>query len=618
MTDWAGILRKYTSWRNKKTPWVAFTKTRQLLAVPTGHLSMRMICLLFCLSLILGHAYGQSYIRGQVLDESNKPLLGVQIFQPSAQAFFTTGSTGSFGFPSANNTDSVVFTLQGYAELRTRLPGSRFSTVILKILPGTAQARKPKLLSLVAKQSSDQRRNQWVRGETYANLVENDPMPTDQFPNTGFALNIDKASYSNIRRFINMQMRVPTDAVRIEEMLNYFNFNYEAPKPPDIFSLRSQVTDCPWNEDKKLLFLHICGKKLNLDQMPPSNFVFLLDVSGSMDMPNKLPLIKAAFRALTNNLRDIDTVSIVVYGGTVATMLEATPGTNRQRILDVIDGLEANGETPGAAGIVLAYSVARQHFIRGGNNRVILATDGDFNVGQTGEKELEEVITRERQSGIYITCLGVGMGNYKDSKLEVLARRGNGNFAYLDNTQEAEKVLVKELSQNLYTVARDVYASVQFNKDAVSDYRLIGFENREDALMDTSSEVDGGEVGSGYAIMAVFEIQEKENPRTPVARVRLTYRLPEDSVLRTLNYQCPGNYAAMETLDKSYLFAASVALYGMILRESKYVKNGSFNEVLSLANMGLEPQIFLENDFIRQVEKTIRIYGVKKKKRGDD
>jgi Ca-activated chloride channel family protein len=581
---------------------------------------------------MVGRACAQSYIRGQVLDESNKPLLGVQIFQPSSQAFFSTGSSGSFGFPSAYNTDSVVFTLQGYAELRTRLTGSRFSTVILKMLPGTAQARRPKLLSLVTRQAAEQRRNQWARGETYANLVENDPMPTNQFPSTGFALNIDKASYSNIRRFINMQMRVPPDAVRIEEMLNYFNFNYEQPAPPDIFSLRSQVTDCPWNADKKLLFLHICGKKINLDNMPPSNFVFLLDISGSMEMPNKLPLIKAAFRALTNNLRNIDTVSIVVYGGTVATMLEATPGTDRQRILDVIDGLEANGETPGAAGIVLAYSVARQHFIRGGNNRVILATDGDFNVGQTGEKELEEVITRERKSGIYITCLGVGMGNYKDSKLEVLAKRGNGNFAYLDNTQEAEKVLVKELSQNLYTVARDVYASVQFNTDVISDYRLVGFENRANALMDTTSEVDGGEVGSGYALMALFEIQEKESPqasagKTPasaanaptsigdIAKVRLTYRLPEDSVLRTVSYHCPWNYAALGTLDKSYPFAASVALYGMILRESKYVNSAGLNDVLSLANTGLDPGIYLENDFIRQVEKTIRIYGAKKKKR---
>lgn len=573
--------------------------------------------MLYFLSCIVGVAKAQSYIRGQVLDESNKPLLGVQIYLPASQSFYTTGSSGSFGFQTAAGTDSVEFTLQGYEMVKTRLGGSRFSTVVMKMQPGTAEARRPKLLSLVAKQGTDQRRNQWVQGETYSNLVENELMPTAQFPTTGFALNIDKASYSNIRRFINMQMRVPTDAVRIEELLNYFNFDYQPPPAPDIFSLRSQVTDCPWSADKRLLYLHICGQKINLDRMPPSNFVYLLDISGSMEMPNKLPLIKSAFRALTNNLRAIDTVSIVVYGGTVATMLEASPGSNRQKILDVIDGLEANGETPGAAGLVLAYSVARQHFHPGGNNRVILATDGDFNVGQTGEKELEEVITRERQSGIYITCLGVGMGNYKDSKLEVLAKRGNGNFAYLDNTQEAEKVLVKELSQNLYTVARDVYATVQFNKDAVGQYRLIGFENREDAVMDTASVVDGGEVGSGYSLMAIFEIQEKEEAGD-VGQVRLSFRLPDDTILRSVSYRCPSNYAPLQSLDKSYPFAAAVALYGMILRESKYTRSATFQDVLTLANMGLDPEIYLENDFIRQVEKTIRIYGAKRRKHEDN
>ena len=581
----------------------------------------KWIGLLFCLSMLWGTTSAQSYIRGQVTDPANQPLLGVEIFQPSTQQFFHTGSTGSFGFPSPYSSDSVIFTLDGYAPMRIKLPGSRFSTVVLKMLPGAAQARRPKLLSLVGKQSYDQRRSSWAGGETYANQVENDPIPTISYPGTGFALNIDKASYSNTRRFINLQMRVPPDAVRIEEMLNYFNLDYHAPTPPALFSIHSQLTDCPWSTDKKLLILHICGKKLNLDNMPPSNFVFLLDVSGSMDMPNKLPLIKSAFRSLTNNLRAIDTVSIVVYGGTVAPILTGVPGTQRQRILDAIDGLEANGETPGAAGILLAYSVASQHFIRGGNNRVILATDGDFNVGQTGEKELEDLIGRQRQSGIYLTCLGVGMGNYKDSKLEALAKRGNGNFSYLDNEQEAEKVLVKELSQNLYTVARDVYASVEFNKELVKTYRLIGFENRKDAVMDSTSEIDGGEVGSGFALMAMFEVEGNADLTAAEGRLsnlKLTYRLPDDSTLRTSVYPCGANYQSLETLDKPYSFATAVALYGLILRQSKYTQNAAFTDVLTLANMGLDPQNFLENDFVRQVEKTIRIYGNKRKRKGDD
>ena len=250
---------------------------------------MRWIGLLFSLSFIVGAAQAQSYIRGQVLDESNKPLLWVQIYLPSSQSFFTTGSSGSFGFPSPYNSDSVVFTLQGYAVLKTKLAGNHFSTVTLKMLPGTAQARRPKLLSLVGGKGADARRNFWAGGETYANLVENDPMPTAQFPSTGFALNIDKASYSNIRRFINMQMKVPRDAVRIEELLNYFNLDYSPPTPPDVFSFRSQVTDCPWNAEKKLLFLHICGQKIDLDAMPPSNFVYLLDIRDPWKCPTNCP-----------------------------------------------------------------------------------------------------------------------------------------------------------------------------------------------------------------------------------------------------------------------------------------------------------------------------------------
>lgn len=574
-----------------------------------------LFCLPFC---VYGPVVAQSYIRGQVVDQSNSPLLGVQLFQPSAQKWYSTGSTGAFGFPSPYSSDSVVFTLQGYQELHAYLPGSKFSTVVMKMLPSEVQARRPRLLSQVGMQPAEQRRAMfWAGGETYAAQVENEPTEADQFPSTGFALNIDKASYSNIRRFINLGMKVPPDAVRIEELLNYFNLNYTQPPPSDIFAINSQLTDCPWNAANKLLILHMCGQKLNLENLPPSNFVFLLDISGSMFLPNKLPLIKAAFRELTTNLRDKDTVSIVVYGGTVATMLEATPGSNRQKILDAIDGLEPNGDTPGAAGILLAYSVARQHFIKGGNNRVILATDGDFNVGPTGEKELEDIIGRERLSGIYLTCLGVGMGNYKDSKLEALAKKGNGNFAYLDNVQEGEKVLVKELSQSLYTIARDVYASVCFNKEAVKSYRLVGFENKKDAMMDTAAEIDGGEVGSGFSMMAMFEVEGKGDLSAftgTLANVKLSYRLPTDSVLKVAQYPCNTPYSPLSSLDKSYAFAAALAMYGMILRESKYTVSKDFEDVVPYATMGLDPQNFLENDFMRQLDKTIKLYGNKHKK----
>ena len=274
-----------------------------------------------------------------------------------------------------------------------------------------------------------------------------------------------------------------------------------------IFSvLKTTLSSCPWNADNQLFYINLSSKKLNLDTLPPSNLVFLIDISGSMDMPNRLPLLKSAFRFLVNNLRDKDSVAIVVYGGTIGTMLNTTSGGEKEKILKAIDELVPGGSTPGESGIKLAYSVARNHFIKGGNNRVILATDGDFNVGLKTEEELDELITQQRESGIYLTCLGVGMGNYKDSKIQTLAKKGNGNFAYLDNFKEAEKVLLTEFTQTLYAVADDVYMNVEFNPEYVKEYRLIGFDNKVGALKDSLSIIEGGEIGSGHSMVAMFEI----------------------------------------------------------------------------------------------------------------
>ncbi len=319
-------------------------------------------------------------------------------------------------------------------------------------------------------------------------------------------MNIDKASYSNIRRFINTNTPVPPDAVRIEEMLNYFNEAYSEPDPGQLFKIKSVLTACPWNQENQLLFINVNSRKLNLDALPPCNLVFLIDISGSMDMPNRLPLLQSSFKLLVNNLRPKDTVSIVVYGGAVGIQLNATSGADKEKILKAIDELVPGGSTPGESGIKLAYDVAQNHFIKGGNNRVILATDGDFNVGAKTEDELDELISQKRQSGIYLTCLGVGMGNYKDSKIQTLAKKGNGNFAYLDNFPEAEKVLLTEFTQTLYAVADNVYMNVNFDPNYVSEYRLIGFDNKVGALNDSLSVIEGGEVGSGHSIIAAFEI----------------------------------------------------------------------------------------------------------------
>src|SRR5664279_453608 len=417
----------------------------------------------------------------------------------------------------------------------------------------------------------------YYNNESYSSIIENDFIKAGNNPTTSFAMRIDKASYSNVRRFINQDSKVPPDAVRIDEMLNYFNFNYKEPAGKNVFRIESQVTDCPWNNEHQLLFLNLSGKKLNLDKVPPSNLVFLIDVSGSMDLPNRLPLLKEAFRLLVNNLRAKDTVSILVYGGSVGIWLPPTSGDQKEKITKAIEQLTASGDTPGEAAIRSAYKLAENTFIKGGNNRIILATDGDFNIGQTSEKELEELIAKERQTGVYLTCLGVGMGNYKDSKIEVLAKKGNGNFAYLDDIREAEKVLVTEFTQTLYSIANDVYMSIIFNPGAVKEYRLIGYDNKRNVLAEKGDDLEGGEIGAGTGNTAVFEIvpanadSGTKSRSSYFANVNLHYRLPSDTTENFVTYICPQNYLAFDSIAKSLRFATAVTMFGLKLRESQYL-----------------------------------------------
>ncbi|MFY7898899.1 MAG: YfbK domain-containing protein, partial [Chitinophagaceae bacterium] len=377
---------------------------------------------------------------------------------------------------------------------------TEYQVITLKMLPATASLMKNRLASATKNLAATEQLSMFSSfGESYSSIIENTFIDANLYPETGFALNIDRASYSNIRRFINNGMNIPKDAVRIEEMLNYFSYKSQSLNQTKQFICSTKISNCPWNPQTQLCFINLKAPMLNLDSVPPSNLVFLIDVSGSMDKPNRLPLLQAGFKLLTANLRPIDTISIVTYGGGVAIPLPPTSGIEKDKINQVIDSLYADGDTPGEGAIRTAYSVAKRAFIRNGNNRVIIATDGDFNVGQTNEKDLEDLIVFQRLSGIYLTCLGVGMGNYKDSKLETLAKKGNGNFAYLDNIYEAEKVLVTELTKTLYTVANDAYVNISFNPSIVKKYRLIGFDNIKEAMIDTSSQIEGGEVGSGHS-----------------------------------------------------------------------------------------------------------------------
>src|SRR5450631_1900883 len=479
-----------------------------------------------------------------------------------------------------------------------------YQTIILKSRFISAPKPSTRLMSMT-KNLSPEMRNRWTVGaETYSSLLENPFIPTEKYPETGFAININKASYSNIRRFINMDNIVPPDAIRPEEMMNYFNIHYTEPGGDSVFNYQSIISSCPWNNNHELLYLNICAKKAMLDNIPPANLVFLIDVSGSMDLPNRLPLLKSAFSLMINNLRRIDTVSIVVYGGVNGVWLPPTCGSEKKKILESIAQLEAGGATPGEGGIRAAYQLAKSTFIHGGTNRVILATDGDFNVGQQSEEELNELINGYRSSEIYLTCLGVGMGNYKDSKLEVLANRGKGNFAYLDNEKEAEKVLMEEFSQTIYAVAKEAYIDIRFDPELVRNYRLIGFDNKLSALEDSTNELQGGEIGSGHSLMALIEIDPVEqetditNRNTVFAKMRMHYQLPGENKKIMEEFDVPYLFMPFDDLPDYYRFSASIALFGDLLKKSIYTRKSSWDELAIIARSSYDPKDVSQNEYI--------------------
>ena len=570
-------------------------------------------------------ANGQYYLRGEIRDDKNQPLQNVRILLLSNHYAYSSGLSGDFGITTNVLYDSLLLILDGYEPKTVKIKSDQWQHITLSVLPSNVNLNHPKLISVTKDLNRTTKMHWFVNDETYFQLVENDFVNTEKFPNTGFSLNVNKASYSNVRRFINAQSTVPPDAVRTEELINYFNLHYREPVNNDIFGFESQLSSCPWDAERQLLFININAKKLDLNKVPPGNFVFLIDASGSMDMPNRLPLLKAAFQLLVKNLRAIDTVSIVTYGGTVGIWLQPTGGNEKEKIIKSIEELSASGDTPGEAAILAAYQLAKKTFIEGGNNRVILATDGDFNVGLASEKALDELITKERQSGVYLTCLGVGMGNFKDSKLETLAKRGNGNFAYLDDINEAEKVLVKELTQTFYAVADDVFMNIRFNPKYVKQYRLVGFDNKRDAVADSTIDLDGGEIGSGNSVMAIFEIIPASDNNFSadagntdgIASVNMRYSLCNDTTTLQKINTCPANYVDFRNLDKELQFATAVTMFALKLKQSRFIKNADWTDIENIATQSYDNNSFLQSEFLTLVSKAKKIYAVKKKKKGN-
>jgi len=447
--------------------------------------------------------------------------------------------------------------------------------------------------------------------ERYDRIRDNVFVTVKQEPLSTFSIDVDTASYSNVRRFLSMGDSPPKDAVRIEELINYFDYSYPQPNGTDPFAVQTEVATCPWEPRHYLARIGIKADTMKPKQVPPCNLVFLLDVSGSMGAENKLPLVKKAMAMLVDNLTPRDRIAIAVYAGASGLVLPSTPVGNKKAILDSLEQLEAGGSTNGGAGIQLAYATAEANFIEGGNNRVILATDGDFNVGVTSEGELTRLIEDKRASGVFLTVLGFGMGNYNDSSLEKLADLGNGNYAYIDSIREARKVFVHQLPSTLFTVAKDVKIQVEFNPSLVAGYRLIGYENRLMQAEEFNDDAkDAGEIGAGHTVTALYEIvpvgvsvpvgevdplkyqEASEIPGAKVSNelmtVKLRYKDPDGEESKLISVVVANEVKTIDAATPDLRFASGVAAFGLLLRDSPYKGTSTFDAAFELAKTGID------------------------------
>ena len=463
--------------------------------------------------------------------------------------------------------------------------------------------------------------------EEYKNIEENGFKKVNENPLSTFSIDVDAASYSNMRRYLNRGELPPADAIRTEELINYFSYNYPQPTGKDPVKITTEIGSCPWNKNHRLVRIGLKAKEIPTEKLPVSNFVFLIDVSGSMYGPQRLGLVQSSLKLLVNNLRDTDRVAIVVYSGSAGERLPSTSGSDKQKIREAIDELTAGGSTAGSEGIKLAYKIAKKNFVKGGNNRIILCTDGDFNVGVSSNEGLENLIEQERKSGVYLTVLGYGMGNYKDSKMQILAEKGNGNHAYIDNLQEANRVLVNEFGATMHTVAKDVKLQIEFNPSQVQAYRLIGYESRLLKDEDFNNDAkDAGEMGAGHTITAFYEVvpagvesnfvnkvddlkyQKKVKPALQPATgskelltVKLRYKAPDEDVSKKL--ELPLVDSKGNNVSSDFRFAAAVAMFGQLLRDSDFKGDATYAQVIAMAKTALDnDERGYRREFLRLVE----------------
>ena len=598
--------------------------------------------LLFCF-LFIGSLHAQEYeVTGTVSDTSNRALQFVSVVIKGTAQGVTTNKEGKY-FIKVKKGKTLQFVAMGYKTQEVKITGQKVIDIALEeiseieetVLVGYAPVRKASVVSCavaVKSYSAGRQRKRKPQGrrltETYKAIDENGFKSTATDPLTTFAADVDNASYSNVRRMLNDKQKPDKDAVRIEELINYFDYNYTPPAEGSKTPLNATTTlsKCPWNPDNYLLRIGLQAKKIDLTKAPPSNIVFLIDTSGSMYSPDKLPLLKESFKLLLESLRPEDRVAIVVYAGAERVALPSTPAKEKDTIIKVLENLEAGGSTAGGAGIQKAYQIARENFIEKGNNRIILATDGDFNVGVRSDGELKRLVEKERQSGVYISVLGYGMGNYRDDMLETIANKGNGNYAYIDNIAEAKKVLVNEFGGTLYTVAKDVKLQLEFNPQYVKQYRQIGYENRALANEDFKDDSkDAGEIGAGHTVTVLYELvpakgkttdelrYQKQNTQAhkdELAFLKIRYKDPYIKRAKSVEESTPIPFTLTDLAqtDDDYRFAAAVAEWGMLLRNSKYKAQSSYNQVLELAKNALgEDKESYRKEFIDLVELSEKI-----------
>lgn len=596
-------------------------------------------------------------LQGIIKDaQSKQPLSGVRIKEIGTHQSAQTGLDGRFSLRASAKNVILKISLVGYVTQSVLvISDSADVTIFLQPEPAaldevvvTGYAIKKNLqttASVSAVQSLQGRvAGVAIRGddrefntESYNSILENRFIGVQENPLSTFSIDVDAASYSNVRRFLKQGMLPPPGAVRTEELINYFDYQYAGPEGDDPFAIHTEIASCPWNQRHQLVSIGIQGKRIPMDHLPASNLVFLIDVSGSMMSENKLPLVKSSLQLLTDQLREQDKVAIVVYAGNAGLVLPATSGLDKPKIREALNALEAGGSTAGGAGIQLAYKVARENFISGGNNRVILCSDGDFNVGASSDAAMESLIEKERSSGVFLTVLGFGMGNYKDSKMEILADKGNGNHAYIDGLAEAKKVLVNEFGGTLFTIAKDVKLQVEFNPANVQAYRLIGYENRLLNKEDFNNDKkDAGDLGSGHTVTALYEIipvgvddeftepvdalkyQSKVGTKlssTEIMQLKFRYKAPagETSKLITRVLE-KKDIVSWKNATVNMKFAAAVAEWGMILNDSEFLQQGNFDNVLHLASSGLQQDAQgYRKEFVELVKKSRSLQAITEK-----